>query len=293
MADEIRKENFHYADGKMKLEQFYSGLALNREQQSDDDYKTHLDDLRLWIKEKPLSISARAALVSNLTDWSWKARGGGYANTVSSAQFQDFAKRLKEANQAFVEATKLATQCPHLYVGAQTVALGQNWSKPKYDDLVAQANKKFPTYYQFYFGKSYYLQPRWNGEQNEWVQYAAKAADAIGGADGAKLYARIVWNVDNYGFYPDIFGEFSELKWDKVKSGFEALSKEYPGNRTVTSEFCKLAWCAKDQKTATSLMTNLGNHCDISVWKKKARFLQAQQELIPQRKNDDSSKHPD
>ena len=283
IADQVRKNDVHYADGRMKLEFLYNGLEAGRKA-SDEEYKAHLDDIRLWIKEKPNSATAAAALVSNLNGWAWKARGSGYAHSVSSAQFGEFTKRLKEANQALEEGRKLSKQCPHLYVGGQTVGLGQSWAKAKYDAFVSEGIKKFPTYYEIYFRKAYFLQPRWYGEDNEWVQYASRTADssggAAGGATGDKLFARIVWAVDNYNFYNNIFSEFSELKWSKVKSGFEALKKEYPDNLSVASEFCKLAWCAKDEKTAKSLMTYLGKRCDISVWKKKARFLEARLALL-------------
>jgi hypothetical protein len=281
LADGIRKANIHYADGKMKLEVFYAGLEMDRHYQwSDADYNQHMADVRTWVRDRPKSITANAALVSNLTGWAWNARGGGYADTVTNEQFLLFGSRLQEGAEAYEAAKKLPTQCPHLYSATQVVALGQHgWTDGGYADLFKEATTKFPTYYDYYLRKAYYLQPRWYGKQNDWVHFAEQAGDSTGGANGAKLFARIVWSVDGLGFYDNVFTEFSDLKWAKVKAGFEALQKEYPTNLAVESEFCKLAWKANDTKTAKALMSTLDNQCMITVWKKKENFSTARAQL--------------
>jgi hypothetical protein len=279
LAESIRSAHIHYPDGRNKLELFYDGLEIPKAA-SEADWNNYFTDLKEWMKQSPESITAPAALVSAWTSYAWKARGGGYSDSVKEHQWQDFSARLKQGHQILDQAKAMNSVCPHLYVGGQTVALGESWERPEYDKLYTEAITKFPDYYENYFRKTYYLQPRWDGGATEWADFAEKEADKVGGVNGDKLYALLTWYVDHLHFYHNLFTDFPNLKWARVQKGMEAIIKEYPNNNYVLNEYCLLAYQASKKVLAKKLITQIGNNVDVSIWTKKANFLQAKSEIL-------------
>lgn len=280
LASSLRASKVQYPNGHTALYTFYNDIDLPRNA-TDAEWTNRLNDLNQWWSQYPDSKVAPAALIGYWVNFAWRARGSGYADTVSSQGWKDFKDRLAKGHEVLDKAKSKNDVCPGLYQEGLVVALGQSWEKPQYDELFNVAVKRFPDCNEFYFQKVYYLQPRWHGDDKEWPDFAAKAADKIGGAAGDKLYARMAWYVSELQFYDNMFTEFPNLKWSRVEKGLKVLLKEYPNSVNVQNIYLKLAIEAGQSTLAKQLLVKLGKNIDVAVWRRKAEFFKARDGLLP------------
>lgn len=278
LAESLRSKK-QYARGRTAISIFYEQLDLP-ESATEEDWNTRLKDLNQWWTQYPDSKTAPAALVDHWAAYAWRARGSGYADTVSADGWKVFSERLAQGAQVFEKAKAQKSVCPKLYSFAQRIALGQSWDRAQYDKLVNEAAKKFPGRCDYYFHQVYYLQPRWHGGETEWADYAGKLADRVGGADGDKLYARLAWSILSYGLYDNIMTEFPNLKWSRIDKGFQAILAEYPDSISTQNVRLRFAILANQKPLAKQLLTKLGNNIDIHTWQKKVYFFKTRAELL-------------
>ena len=121
LAGSHRESKACYANGVWKLNEVHVGLQLPREA-SDAAWKTHLATLRNWTESKPESITARTKLAAELVSYAWRARGGGYAKTVSQEGWTVFRANLNEARSVLTAARSLKAKCPRWWSSMMQVA---------------------------------------------------------------------------------------------------------------------------------------------------------------------------
>ena len=231
-----RKNKAQSAVGYWRLNSFYEGLSDLPG--SDEDNIAHMNALRAWIKKTPLSVTPRIALAEALRSWAWEARGSGYANTVSAADWKLFKERLAEAHQVLDEAKKLDAKCPQWWSSMQGVALGEKWPADAYEALYNEAIAFEPDYFEYYYKKMNQLLPRWYGEKGDAERFCLTAANAMGGEKGDILYARLVGK-----FYELEQSRFPSpsISFFKLDKGFLALAKQYPKNIALRVRWVKLS----------------------------------------------------
>jgi hypothetical protein len=276
MADHFRSTKAEYASGIWKVGVIYQGCSELPKEASETRWTNMIAHLRLWVEAKPESITARTALGRALASYAWKARGGGWANTVSQSGWKVFHARLAESRKVFLSATNLPVTCPLWFTGFLGVGLGESWPREVYDRVFAIGTNYFREYARIYYVKCHYLLPRWHGGEGEWEQFAADAADQLGGEEGDILYARIIWEMHKDRWYGNIFKQ-SNASWSRAKRGFLALEKRYPDSLALTSEFCYLAGMGGDRALMKALFAKLEGRVDLSVWYERQRFVQDRQ----------------
>ena len=227
-----------------------------------------------WVKARPNSVTAKIALANLWWQSAWKARGGGYANTVNDQGWKLMEEREGYALGLLNDAKKLKETCPRWYYTMLQIAKDQSWDKARYDAIFNESIAKYPDYKSSYFSKVLDLQPRWGGAAGEWEQFIAQSADKVGGENGDKFYAQMVWAVEFTHWYHkgNIFREF-KISYPRVKKGFEILMKEYPNSLSVTSAYCHAATASGDRQEAAMLFAKLGGRVDCEVWWSEQSFL--------------------
>jgi uncharacterized protein DUF4034 len=270
-AAELRALKDSYPDGYRKLGVFCSGLDVPDEA-SEARYTARLAQLRAWVEAKPKSMSAHVCLARALTSYAWKARGSGYADTVSQQGWRLFRQRLADSHQVLLTAKDLPP-CPLWFSSMQTVALGEGWPRAVYEAHFEAAIKHDPDYMPFYYLKAQHLLPRWYGGEGEWEDFIEAEAKRRGGEEGDLFYARMVWNKHSARLFGNIFKE-AGLSWSRTKRGFQELRKRYPDSLAVQSEFCYLSGLAGDHRAMQTLFLEIGGKVDETVWLDKKRFLQ-------------------
>ena len=250
----------------------YTGLGAppSGDTATDDEWRAHLDKLRLWVSRVPDSITARVGLGDALVNYAWKARGAGYADTVKGEGWRLFNERLGLAEEVLVDARRLREKCPHWYVSMLRIGLGRGWEPSHFDRLFEEGASLEPTYYYLHRVKAAYLMPRWHGEPGDWEKFADKTYQRAGGKDGAILYYMIASHRrDSYGTK---FFEEARVSWPKMREGYKHLEQAYGTTPERLNEACMLAALAGDKETARSLFDRIGENYDVSAWRSRVNF---------------------
>jgi len=269
LAQTHRASKECYADGLWKLKEVYAGLVPAKTN-SERQWETQLTAIREWIKVKPESITARVALADTLVSYAWKARGSGYADTVTKNGWNLFGQRLTEAVQVLKDAKALKETCPRWWSVMLTTALGLGADKQTYEGLFAEAVKAEPANAGYYYQMAYYLLPRWHGKPDDTANFLQKAADQIGGDDGDLLYARAAWYLQ--GIEGNIFDE-RKLSWERADRGFQVMEKRFPGSALVRNgrAYIAVIGCPKTL-LPRRLVSELDGKIDSKTWTSQENF---------------------
>jgi len=274
LAQKYRDSKECYANGVWKLNEVHVGLQLPRNA-SERAWKAHLSGLQEWSGARPESITARIKLAEELVSYAWRARGGGYANTVSQEDWKTFHAHLNQAADVLAAAKKLKVKCPRWWSAMLQVALGLGMDRKDYDTIFNEADRVYPQYPAYYSRKATYLLPRWHGNPGEWERFLASAADRIGGEDGDVLYARVAWLMQE-GVFGNIFHE-SNISWSRVERGFKVIEERFPDSQTVRNQRAFLAVLGCKPHVARQYLERLDGKVDLSVWESKQKFLERAQ----------------
>ncbi len=270
LAAQYRESRECYADGNWKLSEVYVGLELP-DKASDSEWESHLAVFNDWIKARPESITARVALADELLGYAWKARGTGYANTVSRTAWQLFSERLQRALTVLRDARTLKEGCPYWGSTMLRIAIGSGTERSQYETLFKNIVLAYPDYSRYYTLRATYLLPRWHGKTGEWEADLVASADKIGGEEGDLLYARVVWNMQQGRTFDNIFKE-SKLSWERIARGFAIIEKRYPDSLAAKSERAFLTALGGPVNEAESSFNKLEGKVDLSIWMDRDEF---------------------
>lgn len=274
LAARFRASKEITVNGSWMLTYVYSGISLS-ETASEAAWKGHLDALRAWVKTRPESITARVALADELTNYAWKARGGGYADAVTREGWKLFEERQAEAEKILKSAESLKETCPKGWSVRLMVARGRGMDRADFDRLFRRAIEAEPRYIRHYYSKAIYLLPRWHGEEGEVAAMLTKSADLIGGDDGDLFYARVAWQLNDSELFANVFRE-CKLSWPRVEKGLAIMARSYPDSLAVKhARVLFMAQGAANKQilpTVRKLLKDLDGQVDLSVWRTKERF---------------------
>lgn len=266
LAASLRSEAATLDDSASLISRFYNAAVnVPEEEPAQSEAMAFYEK---WAADQPGSITAQICLARALTSHAWNARGSGYANTVSDEGWKLFADRLARAWDVLKAARSLPAKCPGWFSTAQTVALGQGWSRDDYMAMVDQAIADYPAYGEFYTNTCYWLTPRWYGERGDFEKWLALRADSYPPADRDRQYARFVWLADRMPVSGEIVFSPDRLDWDRTRHGFELWLQDDPGNLLVRSEYVRLAVLAGDRVTAREQLSLIGPKFLPAIWKK-------------------------
>ncbi len=282
-AEDLRKTKLRLPGGGWRLYRFYGQLAepAAGRKTPGDEWEAHFKLLREWTMSYPDSITARVAYADALVTYAWLARGGDYADKVSSKQWALFKERLGQAEQVLRESYKLQTRCPHWYAVMQNVALGQGWGVNDYDQLVDEAIRSEPLYLAYYSGKAEFLLPRWYGDDGDSEKFVREAADRVGGTEGSVIYYYVFSYLTR--FYKDD-GRFESkvsASWPRLKQGFVDLDRLYHVTYSTVNLHAKMAYAAGDKNEARVAFERIDINWDEGVWDSREKFESAKTWAAP------------
>ncbi len=271
LAAKLRSSKEQYPGGSWKLGDLYAGLIPSRKQ-PDTEWESRLSKLRDWIKTKPDSITARVALAYVLVDYAWKARGGGWADTVTEEGWQLFGERLRQAVEVLDEAKDLKEKCPVYWSTRMIAGRGLNYDKDQFDEIFNQAVKYTPDYKMFYLRKAQYLMPRWGGDEGELEMFLEKSADKMGGDEGDMLYAQGVWNIHACASSENVFTE-NGFSWPRVNRGFKIIERRFPDSIQTISEHAYLAAYAGDAAVAREYLKKTSGQAALAIFHYQSEYV--------------------
>ena len=256
-ADQLRASQASFPSGRWYIDVFDEQLTLESKY-PDARWQSDLETFNQWVKEIPDSSTAKIALANELTGYAWKARGGGWASGVTRDGWKLFGQRLEMA-QSVLQQVK--AKPPDWYAVSQKVALGQGWSRDKYESMMNECLQKYPKYYTVIFHEAWFLQPRWHGSPGQAEKFQDDQASKLSPEQGDILYAQATWSLDSTMF--KVFSK-TKLSWPRTKAGLLAIIKKDPGAIYARGQLSILAVQVGDMPTAQSAFADSQSPSDRS-----------------------------
>jgi Domain of unknown function (DUF4034) len=268
LAQQLQRQRSRFVGGAWRLHVLFATLSSpGAETATDAAWEAQIAKLNNWAQNSPASPTPRIALAQTYLRFAWKARGHGYANTVTPEAWALFKDRVQLARSTLEQSAALAENSPHWYLEMQGVALDQQWDRAAFEALAERALAHEPDYYYFATSESNYLLPKWYGKPGDTERYAAEVADRIGGDEGDAVYFQIAAAINccNRTQAP-------ALSWPRAQRGFAAIESLYRSTNHERNVMAYLALRNGDAAAAQQLFARIGNDWSESVWKTKAAF---------------------
>jgi hypothetical protein len=255
MADKFRSNKSRYPDGGWKLLAFFNAFDL-AETHPQWVFGSFIRLAEEWRRSYPKSVTAQIVLAQLWESYAYHARGRGYASEVKKDAWPVFKERLEKAWKIINErpASGVADS-PERHNLRLKIALAQGVDRKKFDAIFQEAVHLEPTYYAFYINKAEYLDTRWHGKEGEWQRFMAESADKNPGGEGATIYARTA--VSKFGLWNSFKGE--GVSWEKMKTGFEQINRNYPNSPYIINTYASFACLAEDRKTLNTLFKRINS----------------------------------
>lgn len=266
-AERLRTTRARTSDGRWKIGAVYDGTVPAR-RSDEGQWARSLALHEQWVKSSPSSPAAHIALADYWFHYAWKARGGGFANTVTEQGWKLFGERLTTAREVLEKCRAFATRDPIWYYVMLGVAKGEGWDVERYDALFEEAVTKEPDFLGHYFDKANYMLPRWTGDPKALARFVDQSVARTKDRLGYELYARIYWatlqSIGTEGLRD------GEVDWPKMRQGFRDMERTFPDDWNRNA-FAYYACEANDVKTALEVIARLGEP-DLGVWKTREKF---------------------
>ncbi len=263
-AEELRKSKARFPGGSWKIRHFYESVNPY------ENVRPWVQLSRLWIAERPQSITAHIAYTEALLDYAWAARGETAVNELSPEVAKLFKDQLDEAWEVLEKAKELPEKDPYWWSSALRAGQGLGFERKRYDQLFDEAVAFEPGFFPYYLQKARYLLPRWHGKPGEWEEFAEAVAKKPDGP-GAEVYARII--MDMARDHRDVFGE-TAVSWELARAGFEEILQKYPESLYWPSVYGFFACRNKDRDAARKVFEKLDGRVLLSAWGKQEMFVE-------------------
>ncbi|HEY1527769.1 MAG TPA: DUF4034 domain-containing protein [Candidatus Angelobacter sp.] len=272
IAGSARSTKAHLAGGFWTLHIIYVGLmqpAAGTYKASDNEWTNHLQRFQRWIAQRPNSITARVALAAAQLQYAWRARGGGYADSVTDDGWKLFQERAEDAAKTLIDASSLQDKCPEWYVAMQLTARALGQSKEMQTAIFEKAIAFEQDYQYFYRAQAELLMPKWEGEEGEMAAFAQQISDRIGGKRGDMMYYQIATYL-NCGCDND--RGLNGLSWPRIKRGYIDVEEQYGESMENQNAMAYMAGAAGDPVYAEEMFARIGEGWDKKLWHKKESF---------------------
>lgn len=276
IAASVASSKARFAGGAWKLRTFYLSVqGPGSLTASDSRWTAHIARLEKWAAAMPNSAVPRIALANAYHRYAWKARGNGWANTITEEGQKLYQDRMQQARAILEQAQSLPNRDPQWFVSMQFVALDQAWTRAEENTLEETAAAAAPDYWYIYARHADYLLPKWHGKPGEAAAFLENAANQVGGKEGDFLYFAVAAMYNCCRAAPEI----PELSWDRIKAGFAAAEELYTSTNHQRNEIAFLALRAGDKQFAEQMFARIGDDWDESVWRGKPTFETAKSTL--------------
>ena len=265
IAHEARSTKARFPGGFWKIHIFYVGASepegkLNA---SDADWIQQIAQLERWTKQYPDSITAHVALAEAYDMWGWKARGGGYSDTVTEDGWKTLAERGQRALAVMNEAEKLPEKCPEWFLEMLLLSRTQEWEAEQTIAMLKMAVEFEPDYYYYYRFQADSLLPKWGGEEGDAARFADDVADHIGGKNGDIIYFEIASSIN---CACSNQAKLNGMSWPRIQSGYKAVNEQFGESIYNVNSMALMSFQAFDLNYSNQLFKQVGENWDRALW---------------------------
>jgi hypothetical protein len=218
LAAAVKAKGYDIRQYDTELDAYYEAFQVS----DGDDEQVWQDRLQLlqdWNTANPQSLSAHIALANWYHDHGWRARGSGYADTVTAIGAATLDASEKDAADVLTSVPASTTiDDPHYYATWISLCIGQG--RPK-DEMFGYLNKSIALakdYGTSYLDAAIYLLERWYGAHGEREQWMKTWADSFPPEKGDVFYAFLLSGDARY-LSNDVYK--LDVDYDRAKNGIQ------------------------------------------------------------------------
>lgn len=228
------------------------------------DWNSYMEQVvKAWPNASPKSPFAHISVASALMQRAIKARGQGYANTVSEEGWRAFRQHTEEA-RVYLELTKtVSSQEGTWYSHMLEIATWQQWPEPKFRALLEEAMTRDPDFFPSYFAALNYYSPRWGGNAARVEWFAADIASKLGGERGDAMYARMYWWAADSYFEKQLHQ--SRIDCPRMLRGMQIIARSFPDPWNI-NHFAVFAVSCGNKEAARKYFAQIGDTPQLEAW---------------------------
>jgi hypothetical protein len=181
--------------------------------------------------------------------YAWKARGTGYANTVSDEGWKLLSERLDIAANSLEKAWSLDPRNADICMEMMRVELGQGKGRERLDTWFLRGLKLNPASYNIWYAKLEYLRPRWYGSIPQMIEYGWECMTNADWSGDLRLgLANAHYEVSReMSGREAMYGYLAKTNvWSDIHSNFEYFFKLYPKEVGYRHNYARFAAYAGD-----------------------------------------------
>jgi hypothetical protein len=212
----------------------------------------HKDQIAKWRTAVPSSYFVPLAEARFTYASAWNVRGSGQGGSVSKESWELFNLRLREAEQILLDAPAALKDTPLWHNLMLAIALDASQTTHTPDEVLEEAARRWPDYYDFYEVRLTRLVPKWGGSWRQVESFIGRWSDELSSSEGHSLYARLYVSLKDQGVTPDQ----TAMDWAKMRRSFEDLTKRYPHAR-FKNLYASYACFARDKPAFSAATAKL------------------------------------
>ncbi|MBI1318919.1 MAG: hypothetical protein GC168_08210 [Candidatus Hydrogenedens sp.] len=271
LAKRIRERKMTDQYAGFELESFYNGIETGywgSKPAREEEWQGHVD---AYLQGFPDSVTARVFAGYTTINRAWRARGSGFADTVSDKQFDRFHQLLKDAVALLKEAEALQGDDPALYAFWLKAGTGLSYSEEQQWELLRKGQAIDPTYFPMYDMIAYSFIPRWGGNLRSIEAVADDMVETLGDDMGSRYYAALAGRMIPL-IHPVHFAYDDFFDWERIDRGYTAQRALYPGTDGYLNRHIWLACMKEQRERAAELFEELDGRWSRSVWEDRTTF---------------------
>ena len=212
-----------------------------------------------WRQASPESRLRPVAEANYHESLAWRARGSGYASTVSDEGWKTFRSEMERAVRILDEGRATAGESPLWYESALSVGGASGASARALDKVLDEGAAKFPSYGPLYATRLHYLLPQWGGEYRTIDRFIRAVVMRTQARWGTTLYSDLYTQVLQSYSGDDFFRETS-ASWPILRHAFE---EQVARGAADLNRYATFACVARDRETTARLLSQLGDKANL------------------------------
>lgn len=267
IGSDLLKTNQRTSSGLWVLTSFHLGIGdIPNSNISSEHYWNDLERrVQTWIKQDPSKPAGYLAYAQILKSHAWMYRGNGYASSVRPEDWEPFYQYINKAKDVLVKNKKIASRDPHWYVLMIDIETAQSQSAEEFNHTIAEAEDRYPYYYQIYFSAVNYLTPKWHGSKEAIEDFANHVVQVTNHQDKTGMYARIYWVASQSNYGSDLFTK-SNVVWKKMSIAMDDVLSQYPDQWNINN-FAYFSCLAGDKNKTYQLIHKIMGRPILDAWK--------------------------
>lgn len=228
----------------------------------------YLQFLNAWRQAYPKSVAERVTRASFLNGQAWKARGTGYAKSVSEHGMKTFRENVKQAMVELLSCLECPERDPYYY--SSIISIGGAAGLPK-EQIISFSEAALALDNRCVsapLAATMLLLPRWGGAPNDVVRFAEHVATLAGEEYGDIHYATIAHTVLGIE-RENIHTTQSDFSWPRIRRGFEKLDQLFGNDESNWNRFAQIAYSYQDREAAQMAFSHIDrgwNSTRSGIW---------------------------